>query len=890
MKQKLFTFLCLCILCIGSARATDYTLVTSTSDLVAGCKYVIGNAKDGDANFMATTSNANNRKVTSANVSNSEVTLTNDMLVLELGGVTGAWTLKTTNYKGTDGYLASAASGSNNYCRVISSATTAIISFNADAAVITLNPHTSRNKLSYNYNSGSPLFACYSSGQDAVYLFKEVKGKTLSSVEVSGNPSKTTYEIGEAFDPKGLVVTGTYSDGSTDATLASKATWNITPATFSSTTQNSVSATATVSGVSSTAYSVTGLTVKKHEATPGTYTINLNNDLYGISTGNNANEQSTVKNDITIISGCTSSATSKTYYDATHIRYYDNSYLKLAVPDGYKITRVQFNEPSSGKSWGGGFNVDYGTYNDTKSWSGSASSLKFSFTNQNRAASIIVTYEAIKTLTSIAVKTAPATTSYAEGESFDPTGLIITATYDDNSAEDIVYNNDTKDKFSFNPALDVELATTNTSVEITFGGKTCNQAITVEQIELVSVEVSGTLTKSEYVEGSDFDFAGLVATAKYSNGNERDVTEAATWTIDPAAITFGLTSVKVCATFNDVSGYKDCDITVTEAPKVITEWNTLFGKEYNGSISEIKADDVDWNGTTVFGVSVNVKNGTSTNAYLKDDEIRMYNGYTMTLTAPSGKVFTKIETTKGGKSFTSEAIAANVGKGRVEGSAYTWIGTTNELVITCSNSISITKMAFTLYDENATQDVTITDVGWATAYIPFASTVEGATAYYVTVDDGKAILNKIEGTIPAETGVVLKGEPGTATFTLSTNTPESVDGNLLVGTTEAGGKTFSAETGTTYYILSNGVNGVGFYYDNETHDNGATAKCDQYKAVLAVLTGAGTPSFFTFDDATAINGISSVKASGVRYNLNGQAVGEDYKGIVIVNGKKMFNK
>ena len=186
--------------------------------------------------------------------------------------------------------------------------------------------------------------------------------------------------------------------------------------------------------------------------------------------------------------------------------------------------------------------------------------------------------------------------------------------------------------------------------------------------------------------------------------------------------------------------------------------------------------------------------------------------------------------------------------------------------------------------------VTITKAGWATACIPFASTVEGATAYYVTVDKEKVILNKIEGTIPAETGVVLEGEEGTATFTLSTNTPESVDGNLLVGTTEAGGKTFSAETGTTYYILSNGANGVGFYYDNVTQDNGASAYCNQYKAVLAVPTGSGAPSFFTFDDATAINGISSVKTSGVRYNLNGQAVGEDYKGIVIVNGKKMFNK
>lgn len=41
--------------------------------------------------------------------------------------------------------------------------------------------------------------------------------KTLSSIEITTPPTKTTYTDGETFDPTGMVVTATYSDGSTSA-------------------------------------------------------------------------------------------------------------------------------------------------------------------------------------------------------------------------------------------------------------------------------------------------------------------------------------------------------------------------------------------------------------------------------------------------------------------------------------------------------------------------------------------------------------------------------------------------------------------------------------------------------------------------------------------------
>lgn len=81
-------------------------------------------------------------------------------------------------------------------------------------------------------------------------------------------------------------------------------------------------------------------------------------------------------------------------------------------------------------------------------------------------------------LSSIAVKTPPTKVSYTEGENFDPTGLVITRTYSDASTSDWSYAEHTSD-FTFTPSLSTALTTGNTSVTITYGGKSTTQAITV---------------------------------------------------------------------------------------------------------------------------------------------------------------------------------------------------------------------------------------------------------------------------------------------------------------------------------------------------------------------------------------------------------------------------
>lgn len=107
----------------------------------------------------------------------------------------------------------------------------------------------------------------YSDNNTAIYIksisiiYEEAPTKTLTSLAISGTPTKTNYNDGEEFDPTGLVVTGTYDDNTT-ATITNGITWTKTPATLV-VGNTSCSVTATVNGVTSPAYEVTGLTVVK---------------------------------------------------------------------------------------------------------------------------------------------------------------------------------------------------------------------------------------------------------------------------------------------------------------------------------------------------------------------------------------------------------------------------------------------------------------------------------------------------------------------------------------------------------------------------------------------------------------------------------------------------
>lgn len=83
-----------------------------------------------------------------------------------------------------------------------------------------------------------------------------------------------------------------------------------------------------------------------------------------------------------------------------------------------------------------------------------------------------------RTVTSIEITTAPTKTVYTEGETFDPTGLIIQVNYDEGDPTSVTYTGH-ESAFSFSPTLSTALTTSHDNVVVTYAGQSDDQGITV---------------------------------------------------------------------------------------------------------------------------------------------------------------------------------------------------------------------------------------------------------------------------------------------------------------------------------------------------------------------------------------------------------------------------
>ena len=198
---------------------------------------------------------------------------------------------------------------------------------------------------------------------------------------------------------------------------------------------------------------------------------------------------------------------------------------------------------------------------------------------------------------------------------------------------------------------------------------------------------------------------------------------------------------------------------------------------------------------------------------------------------------------------------------------------------------------FMVIEPTESLDVTITEAGYATyfwglpAYIP-----EGVQAYIVSDMIGSyAIMSEITETIPANTGVILKGNATTHSFAVA-HYATAANGNKLKGTNAT--TDITPAENTTYYVLANGENGVGLYKDEL---DGGTFRNNANKAYLPVVAEADANAVasysFNFDWA-GTTGIEGVVAEGAQdgaiYDITGRRVKAiTAPGIYIVNGKKV---
>ncbi len=186
------------------------------------------------------------------------------------------------------------------------------------------------------------------------------------------------------------------------------------------------------------------------------------------------------------------------------------------------------------------------------------------------------------------------------------------------------------------------------------------------------------------------------------------------------------------------------------------------------------------------------------------------------------------------------------------------------------------------------------------------SSAERATLYYsdrsfIIPEGVVARTYKIEGNVlsrsreykkgdvlPKGTAVVLEAKEGKYIFEETSKIGETDPNNALRGsdtkTTTSGGE--------VYYVFGKGSNGVGFYWKKA---NGKAFTTEAHKAYLVYTPSKTTnaKSFLGFDVALEIQGPTmreKVTFDGPIYNLAGQRVDKDYKGIIIVNGKKYLNR
>ena len=179
--------------------------------------------------------------------------------------------------------------------------------------------------------------------------------------------------------------------------------------------------------------------------------------------------------------------------------------------------------------------------------------------------------------------------------------------------------------------------------------------------------------------------------------------------------------------------------------------------------------------------------------------------------------------------------------------------------------------------------------------------VTGGTITAADTESGKLTINYVYTagtTVPAKTALLLKGEPKTYSYATKTSGDTAPAGNLLHGADAVNpeGKTSVKGTNVKYYILSHSTDDakkLGFYW---AAANGAAITYQAPYAFLAFDAGTGgsAPTLLSIDgddDTTAINGITTDRNNdNIMYNLAGQRVNANAKGIIIMNGKKIIKK
>lgn len=405
--------------------------------------------------------------------------------------------------------------------------------------------------------------------------------------------------------------------------------------------------------------------------------------------------------------------------------------------------------------------------------------------------------------------------------------------------------------------------------------------------ELSAVEISGTASTTTYKEGTAFKFDGLVLTAIYTDGSRQVVTDKAEWTADPATLTANTTQVTVTATYQAQTANTVVEVAV---------WGEEQMAEGNAIIVALAK-----NGYVAMTTTLNKTYFTSVEIMKVGDKY-LYAGNL-------DDILFRVETTDGQTTIRNVAdgnyVQVTAAKA-VSYSAEPYSWSNDGEMLTAAEAAygtlqyNTSSPRFTTYTGKVGQYATIVDKSDVMAggmltfkgkkdetfYATFCGTEdveffgEEITVYTATVDGKVVRLTEVAGKqVPANTGVVIASATETALYGIIEQAEAIADNNVLSAATEP------VVADGSQYVLADNTEGLGFY----KVESGTTIPAG--KAYLSIA-GGGIKAFYGFDiedEATGLNrAIEAAQSEAPVYNLAGQRMDKDRKGINIIGGKKVL--
>ncbi len=492
------------------------------------------------------------------------------------------------------------------------------------------SPETS-GTMEFDFSGKGYTFFSMTTPSNAVYFsqitvyYEDGPGKTPTTLSWSA-PTATvdlTSEVKEfptlTKDPASI--TGiTYTSSNADVATVNEATGEITLVACGQTTIKAAYAGDDTYASSSATYT---LRVVDNSIAAGEYTIPLNNWFWATNHNGSFNvEKEKLKlqgqqNGISISLGNVNSTNA--YVDDNETRTYSSYIMTVNAPEGYVLKKIEF----VGTTWQSStLNASAGNMGAPKIWSGNVSSVEFYFAGTCKIKNVEITYEKAapaKTLTSIAITGEPAKVAYETGESFNPEGLTVTATYDDKSTADVTADA----TWTFNPAVFNTTGSVTVIAWAAYGGKdgVAEYTVTVsaKPLKLTITPATGTYTSAQTVTIEANNAVGNVAIYYTTDGSNPK--EGAEYTAPFEVAT--TTTVKAYAIDDELrKATAESVITIkasTFAEENFSGCNTQGGRDNNfsegsGTLSDDNFDCGGWvYDATVYAANSCVRVGTKSN-------------------------------------------------------------------------------------------------------------------------------------------------------------------------------------------------------------------------------------------------------------------------------------